>query len=402
MRKLIAVLLTLALVLVLPLVACASETEGTTEQSGEANPLLRYIVGSDADDPDETALTPEEAEIQAVITEFFRPTLGEYNRAIKAHYEKTYAYLNKKMGMDIEKSIKEAHEKYGEFYHEIITEDVVRVGILTASESSYIDPQNNPIGISPAAAEKANDFLKDKGMEPLKISDPTQGIAALWLAMSLFYDPNVAAEEPMSPYWDIARSFALAVHDPSDPDNLSDYTFLFWNNFAHLFDYSTVDIGSLVDTVGVLELIRHGVNPEWYMHYCNPKILIDEFGVPDLVSKYHVNLDYFIDNCSPQSLAVESLIDAVGLKDLITVYGVNINLLTDYFAIQTLVDTFGSRELITQYGINPILILDVDRQAIVDLFDLPSFIEGFDLDPSLFRDYLDPDEYSELLEKIGH
>lgn len=151
-----------------------------------------------------------------------------------AKREEDLAMFNQLGGISVEDAIDEAYEKYGRYLNENISKHCVRIGITTYL--SWNDPKSdNLCVISPAASKIVNELLKDNGEDTLNISDPKQNIAILWLAASLYYDPDFvdqwAPEEESVRRADIGRAFALVKY----PDDLDTYRYIFCSSYGNLF-----------------------------------------------------------------------------------------------------------------------------------------------------------------------
>jgi hypothetical protein len=165
-------------------------------------------------------------------------TMPPYDETKKAELNEYIVEFSKIAGVDIENAINEIYEKYSSFINVNISKDAIRVGTITGTGSSYYNAKGgNLTGVSPAALEKVNGFLTDNGEKPLDSSNPEQNITALWLAVSLYYDPDYVHENETyknDPCNDIAMAFGLARANSSagDAEHIRDE---FWSVYVSLF-----------------------------------------------------------------------------------------------------------------------------------------------------------------------
>jgi hypothetical protein len=184
-----------------------------------------------------------------------------------------------------------------------------------APTARYFDAKTNISGISPEALKKVNDYLISQGKKPLDPKDPTQNIAAFWIAASLYYDSNV--ENPNFPYWDVATAVGTASN-PSDNVGMAGTV---WGVYAALFDFDPdsrqSDLKGLIKNVGAADLVKGGVNPLllWPDH-CSAQDLVDA----------GVSISRLIDggihptNFMDMDGGMEYLIDTIGIRELIHTY----------------------------------------------------------------------------------
>lgn len=207
------------------------------ELPGYTNEDPGFIIPSEepTKNPTETPVvseTPGVTDPSSKPTETPKYVMPAYDKEKKAELDESIAHYSNVAGIDIESTIEDVHKKYGQFINVNMTEDTIRVGIITGANSSYYGSKGaNLTGISPDAVSKVNDFLSSQGEEPLDPKDPAQNIAALWLAVSLYYDPDYSTSYPCD---DIARPFGLARAD-SKPDDAERNSNRFWTIYVNLY-----------------------------------------------------------------------------------------------------------------------------------------------------------------------
>ena len=101
--------------------------------------------------------------------------------------------------------------------------------------------------------------------------------------------------------------------------------------------------------------------------------------------------------------------------DVVVHYGVGVSYLYQQYGKQYVIDNWlpylienvGSQKLI-RGGMDPTLFLDIDRQAIIDVFYMDQvceylalICEVYDIDPYLFEDYMPPEDFADLLNELG-
>lgn len=247
-NRTITILLAAVLALSLLLTACNSggdttPTGGNTTSGSQTTPDATDPSTDAATEPDNT---PSEAESSSpdtneAPTEIQEPkyNMPPYDEAQKAELDEYITHFNSVGGIDIENVINEVYEKYGEYINVNITKDAIRVGIITGDYSAYYKSDgSNLTGISPNALKKVNDFLADNGEEELDSEVPEQNIAVLWLAASLYYDPDYVHESDTykdDPCNDIAMAFGLARADSSREGDAELKRDAFWSAYVNLF-----------------------------------------------------------------------------------------------------------------------------------------------------------------------
>ena len=172
---------------------------------------------------------------------------NEYEAALLA----SIAEKSESIGIDIDDAIDEAYNKYGHYLNENISNNCVRLAIITYNSWNDIS-RSNLGGLTPEAIQKVNDFLEANGEEPLNPTDPKQNIAALWLAASLYYDPSslyydisLYYDYGYEPYlfvldefshlrFDIGVAFALAKY--SGAEDIKDCRDIYVSHYGNLFN----------------------------------------------------------------------------------------------------------------------------------------------------------------------
>jgi len=223
MKKIIALIL--ALTLALTLAACnksgdnptgdnstpgTSSTPGTTSKPSDT--WADYYVA------DPSVKVFDEPETQ--------------NTEEQAKLEKSIDDKDEVFNIDIKNTIDEVYNKYEKYLNVNITKSAMMVAMSTATSAPFCSKENNITGISPNALQKVNDFLKSKGEEQLDAKNPKQNIAALWIAASLYFDPNYNSEYP---YYYIAMPFGLARAN-TEQGNAEWNANNFWPIYVSLFD----------------------------------------------------------------------------------------------------------------------------------------------------------------------
>lgn len=230
-----------ALALSLLLTACGKS--GDTTPTGDnttpgvidtQTPNTRLDNATESDNTSGTAdSTPSGTSEMPEEIEESKYKMPPYDEAWKAEIDEHIAAFNNASGIDIENILDKVYEKYRKYLNVNMTKDVIRIGIVTGTGSSYYKSfGGNETGISPDAMKKVNDFLAANGEGELDSGISEQNIAALWIAASLYYDPDFVGEDICD---DIARPFGLARANPSIQDNAEILASSFWSSYVSLF-----------------------------------------------------------------------------------------------------------------------------------------------------------------------
>ena len=222
--RIIAVLLTAALTLSLLLAACNKGSDNPTGDNSTPG-TSSAPSGGDTTKPDTWTDYYVADPKEKVFDEPETP-----NTEKKAELDDNMAVVNSWLKIDVDEAINRVYEKYGEYLNVNITKNVIRVicVIDTGKEENYL-------GISDTAMNKVNDFLKNKGKEPLDIKNPEQNIAAMWIAISLYFDPDYTGEHSNLPYYYLAWPYSLVRIDGSRRTS-TEYANDFWSIYVTLFD----------------------------------------------------------------------------------------------------------------------------------------------------------------------
>jgi len=204
---------------VLLLTACDIENSPTGEDfptsTAEDSPSLDDVITSaPTQEVGETAiseLTPTPEETEPTPNEPKRPPNPNvpYDEAVKATLDESIEGFGQRAGIDVDAVIYEVYDEYSELLNVNIGDVSIRVAVSVSASSSF-RTDDNVTGISAYAFEHVNSFLNSKGKDSLEINNPKHNIAALWLAASLFYDPNYDGEFSNEPYFDVAVAFGYA------------------------------------------------------------------------------------------------------------------------------------------------------------------------------------------------
>jgi hypothetical protein len=279
-KRTIAIILVAALTLLLLLTACNNNGGDTptgdnstppgassapTETPGESNTPDTSSTTTEAPDSSTSTITPSESNTPdtSTPTETPRYNLPPYDETEKAVLDRFIADFGQAVSIDVNNTLDEIQNKYGQYLNVNISKDSVLTGIRNRGLSSYYHGKSdlvNPTGISPDAIVKVNEFLVSKGEEPLGISAPDllaahnemlngmhvesvpailttkENIAAFWLAASLFYDPDVPMAD-IALCYDIAMAFALSTTDPSkiDEKSFQDAVWIIRSDYMQLY-----------------------------------------------------------------------------------------------------------------------------------------------------------------------
>ena len=195
--------------------------------SGEATISEPGSIPVPEETPDLTPTTPA----------FIWPT--SVNVETKQRHDEKIFTMNERYGIDIDSVLSDIEREYGQYLNNNICKDAVRVALVyyTVSVYSIRYGSGNLAGVSDDALIYVNDFLRSQDEQPLKLTttDHYDSIAALWLAASLYYDPNNRdigyGEERFD---DIAIAFGLAWADSveGDAERCADSL---WSGYAQLF-----------------------------------------------------------------------------------------------------------------------------------------------------------------------
>jgi hypothetical protein len=207
--KLTAALLAVLLSIAMLLTACkGSDTPSGNESTGgsTATPTTSETATPEVT---ESATTPEASETPTTGN---APTWADpstYDTEKKPFVDEWIEKANGKISIDIDCVITQAFEKYGEYFNENITPESVRTAVaMIIAATPKLTTAENISALPTNSVQKANDFLAEKGKAKLDITDPTQNIAALAIAASLFYEPNVGNLN--MPVMDLAVAFGSA------------------------------------------------------------------------------------------------------------------------------------------------------------------------------------------------
>jgi|GEM_PF-5517570 len=322
----------------------ASPTSSIPTSPGEEPTTIPLIDVGEA----EPVLDPA---IQARIDEFLRPPLI-YNQAEKTDLDKSIALMSKNMRIDLAESRDAAFEQYGQYFHEILTQDIMDIAIGIASATPKYHPATNIMGVSDQAVRQANARLRreDPDSEPLDPKNPTDNMAIFALAMSENYNPDAPNMDSLTPYWDLALA-AGAVYNPSDIEGAGS---IFRNSHARLFGFDNKsrrsDLQNLVQEVGATDLIKGGISPFLlWPDYCSAQALVDGgASIPDLI-KVGIGLEVIAEQVEggPQYLA-----ENYDIESLMYEHGVYPPLLLEY-APEEVIRLVGKENLIKYYDIDP-------------------------------------------------
>jgi len=214
MKKIIALIL--ALTLALTLAAC--NKSGNNPTGDNSTPGTSSTPGTTSK-PSDNASKPVLVEPEIMNTE------------TKARIDNRIANLNGRYGIDIENSIDKIYDQYWKYINEKFNKTIILVGVDLGTSSTFTS-KDNLTGISDKAMNDVNKLLKEKGEQELDIKNPEQNIAALWIAASLYFDPNYKGDGEK--FRDITMAFGLARADSRANDAERNASEL-WSVYASLF-----------------------------------------------------------------------------------------------------------------------------------------------------------------------